>query len=211
MSPEGSVFVRPTQRIANLDETVTFACTGDGGPNNTYQWYKDDQILPLEMRTNLTLSLVNSTHGGEYTCLVSNAAGNESVSSMLYVRPYLVVYPETEIRTNAESIVNFTCVADGFPQPNITWVKQNVSDINTSLVTVETGDMLEFRPVVFGDEGYYFCIASSIITLTNGTLETFRAQAQAALTGTYSCILAFCMDPRITLEVFLHGSIESHD
>ena len=186
VSPQGSVSVSPPVLIANLGETITFACTGEGGPNNTYQWFKDDQTLPLYMRANLTLSLVNSTHGGEYTCLVSNAAGNESVTTVLYVLPYFVVHPETEIRTRAESVVNFTCTADGFPLPNITWVKRNVSDANTGLVTIATDDILEFNPVVFGDEGDYFCIASSSIAHVNGSIEIYSTQTQATLTGMLS-------------------------
>lgn len=117
--------------------------------------------------------------------MVSNAAGNGSASSTLYVHPYFVVYPETEVLTTVESVVNFRCVAEGFPQPNITWVKRNVSDTITGpgLVTVETGDVLLFSPVVFGDEGEYLCIASSRVTYADGSRDNFGTQTLAILTG----------------------------
>lgn len=186
VSPRGSVSVDPPLLIAYFEENSTFSCSGEGGPNNTYQWFEDNQILSLETSPNITVYHVNSTRGGEFSCTVSNAAGNETESSILYIRPYFVVRPETEIRSAEGESVVFTCIAEGFPQPNITWFKQNLTDI----IPFETGNTLEFSPVVFGDEGIYICTASSSIRLENGTVEIFSTQVEAILTGTLNLLNA---------------------
>ena len=41
VSPEGSVAVSPEMEIAVIGGTVTFTCSAQGGPDNTYQWQND--------------------------------------------------------------------------------------------------------------------------------------------------------------------------
>ena len=174
MSPEGSVAVSPELEIAVIGGTVTFTCSAQGGPDNTYQWQNDGQDLMDETDTTLTVSTISAMNGGSYSCVVSNAAGNDSATAVLHVEP-IIVTQLTDILTRNGTVVNFTCVAESFPAPEYTWEKYNKE--TNSFDMVSNGSILEFTPAVFGDEGRYHCVAS-----LPGTSRTATSQL-AVLTG----------------------------
>ena len=157
MSPEGSVAVSPEMVIADVGGTVTFTCSAQGGPDNTYQWQNDGEDLMNETDANLIVSNISSMNGGNYTCVVSNAAGNDSATAVLYVEPIIVIQP-TDILTRNGTVVSFTCAAESFPAPEYMW--QKYIEESGSFDTVSNGPVLEFTPAVFGDEGSYRCVAS---------------------------------------------------
>ena len=174
MSPEGSVAVLPEMEIAVVGGTVTFTCSAQGGPDNTYQWQNDGQYLTNETDTTLTVSNIFAMNGGNYTCVVSNAAGNDSATAVLYVEPIIVTQP-TDILTRNGTVESFDCVAESFPAAEYTWEKYNAT--TNSFDMVSSGSVLEFTPAVFGDEGSYRCVAS-----LPGTSRTATSD-QAVLTG----------------------------
>ena len=174
VSPEGSVSVSPEMEIAVVGGTVTFNCSAQGGPNNTYQWQNDGEDLINETDTTLTVSNISAMNGGNYTCVVSNAAGNDSATAVLYVEPIIVTQP-TDILTRNGTVENFTCVATSFPAPTYIWEKYN--EETNSFDMVSNGSVLEFTPAVFGDEGSYRCVAS-----LPGTNRTATSD-QVVLTG----------------------------
>ena len=175
MSPEGSVAVSPEMVIADLGGTVTFNCSAQGGPNNTYQWQNDGSDLMNETDTTLIISNITAMNGGNYTCVVSNAAGNDSATAVLYVEPIIVTQP-TDILTRNGTVVSFTCAAESFPDPVVyQWEKYN--ETTGSFDRVRDGPVLEFTPAVLGDEGSYRCVASLQGTSRNATSD------QAVLTG----------------------------
>lgn len=87
VSPEGSVELSPVNETFSRDENVNFSCSALGGLGNIFQWVKDGLELENETSGLLTLLAIDATSGGEYTCTVNNAAGNESVSTFLFVTP----------------------------------------------------------------------------------------------------------------------------
>ena len=174
VSPEGSVAVSPEMVIADIGGTLTFNCSAQGGPDNTYQWQKNGEDLMNETDTTLIVGDITARNGGNYTCVVGNAAGNDSGTAVLYVEPIIVTQP-TNILTRNGTVVNFTCVAESFPDPEYTWEKYN--ETTATFYTVSNGPVLEFTPAVFGDEGSYRCVASLPGTSRNATSD------QAVLTG----------------------------
>ena len=166
MSPEGSVAVSPEMVIADVGGTVTFNCSAQGGPDNTYQWQNDGSDLMNETDTTLIISNITAMNGGNYTCVVSNAAGNDSATAVLYVEPIIVTQP-TDILTRNGTVVSFTCAAESFPAPEYTW--EEYDEESSSFDTVSNGSVLEFTPAVFGDEGSYRCVASLPGTSRNAT------------------------------------------
>ena len=149
-----------------------FICNAMGGPN-TFQWEVNGDIIGND--SVLEVIDIDASSGGNYTCRVSNAAGNDSTSTMLYVAPYVVTPLEEQTLTTNGSSVNISCDADGFPRPTVSWVDMtNAEVVNMSL--------LEFSPVMFGDEGLYRCVATADINGMN-----FNATDDTILTGKYSC------------------------
>ena len=147
--------------VSNRGDNVTFTCSSQGGPNNTFQWMRNAQLLDSEREGVLVLTDITGTDGGVYTCVVSNAAGNDFDISTLYIRPYFTTEPVTEIFTSDDQNVSFVCEADGFPIPTVVWERVNASlGMN---MQVATGSSLSFMPVQFGDEGNYQCVVNATI------------------------------------------------
>ena len=174
MSPEGSVAISPEMVIADIGGTVIFNCSAQGGPDNTYQWQNDGSDLMNETDATLIISNITAMNGGNYTCVVSNAAGNDSATAVLYVEPIIVTQP-TDILTRNGTVVSFTCAAESFPAPEYTWEKY--IEGSSSFYTVSSDPVYEFTPAVFGDEGSYRCVTSLPGTNRNATSEL------AVLTG----------------------------
>ena len=78
VSPFGTVVVWPENSLVKESDNVTLTCSADGGPNNDYMWFYGSTSL-----TNgpvLELNNIRARDGGEYTCVVSNAAGSDRES-----------------------------------------------------------------------------------------------------------------------------------
>ena len=158
--------------FTRFGDDVTLMCISDGGPNNSFEWSKDGVVLTREINNTLTLSFITASSGGVYTCSVSNAAGNDSASTTLYVAPYIVTPLQELTLTKDGLVVNTSCDAAGFPSPVVNWM-------NMANVEVSSTSLLQFNPVMFGDEGMYRCSASSLISgteliATNVTILTSR-------------------------------------
>ena len=177
----------------NIDDIVILMCISSGGPNNTYKWVKDSEvILDSETSDTLTLIIANGSSGGNYTCTVSNVAGSDSASTTLYVAPYIVTPLEEQILTTNGSNVNISCDADGFPSPTVSWVDMtNAEVMNTSL--------LEFSPVIFGDEGLYRCVATAEINGVN-----FNAMDDTIIVGKLIGLICTTMIIVIDCYYFYH-------
>ena len=141
--------------VASFYDVAILECTSSGGPNNTYAWVKDEIVLDNEASDSLTLIIDSASSGGNYTCTISNVAGSDSASTTLYVAPYIVTPLEEQTLTTNGSNVNISCDADGFPSPTVSWVDM------TSNIEVVNMSLLEFSPVMFGDEGLYCCVATA--------------------------------------------------
>lgn len=151
VSPADNVVVSPELEIANVGGTIKFTCSTQGSPNNTYQWQKDGDLIE-ETSATLTISNITAVNGGNYTCVVSNAAGTGSAAAILYVEPIIITQPN-DIHTTNGTVVNFTCEAESFPDPVYQWEKY--SETTPTLQRISSGPVLQFTPAVYED-----CVAS---------------------------------------------------
>ena len=138
-----------------------------GGPSLSFQWEMNGDIVGNDSMLNLVA--IDASYGGTYTCTVSNSAGIDSISTVVYIEPYLVIPPDEQLLSSEGSTLNVTCVADGFPTPTVIWENSFGSIVSNS-------SQLEFDPVMFGDEGLYRCVAFSEINE-----RQFEATAEATL------------------------------
>ena len=158
VSPEGSVSVFPLNMVFNRGDHVTFNCSAQGGPGNSYQWQWNGTDLDNETAQTLTVSQISAADGGEYTCVVSNAAGNDSASTLLNVSPEIVLNP-TDVLARNGTVHTLLCEARAFPEPQYEWV--HVTETASGSVVGANSSMLVFDPVMLGDEGSYYCMATS--------------------------------------------------
>ena len=159
-------------------DNASLLCGSTGGPNNAYQWQVNGSDIENETSQTLQLSNVNASTGGMYTCVVSNAAGSDSASTFLYVSPYFVIQP---IHRQAESgsTVSLSCEAEAFPAPEYQWWHVNGEPIRCEIIS--DSQVLVFDPVEFGDEGDYYCNASSIGMTTQSTVVTLTGMASLSM------------------------------
>ncbi len=151
--------------LVNVSETQTFNkgddvilnCSAVGGPQLLYQWQHNSENLTGEISSILELPNINASHGGMYTCVVSNVAGSDSDSVIVSIAPYFTVLPQDTEGTNGSGVV-LICKAEAFPELQYQWRRLDIMiriDINV------TYSILRFDPVHFGDEGMYVCEVTS--------------------------------------------------
>ena len=139
-------------------ENATLQCTSMGGPGNTYQWLFNDLDIPEGTSGTLTLTSLTAAMGGEYICLVSNTAGNDTDSTYVFIAPYFTTQP-MDIAVHIESSGNLSCVAEAFPYPEYQWERVDGEPIRPDIVTSESTFVIS--SIMLGDEGDFFCNASS--------------------------------------------------
>ena len=161
--------VSVSDMIPTRGDNVTFNCSAMGGPEVSFTWTKDGEIAGYE--DTLEVTDIDASSGDNYTCTVSNAAGNGSDFITLYVQPYIVTPLEEQTLTSSDSELNISCDAAGFPAPTVNW-------IDTTDMVVSNDSQLLFNPVMFGDEGLYRCVATAEI---DGM--TFNASDETTLVG----------------------------
>ena len=161
--------------ILSHGDNSAFICSASGGPDNMFQWQKNGADLRGEKQTTLQLTLVSAADGGEYTCVVSNSAGSDSTSTTLYIRPYFHVQP-ISMRTEVGQNAFFTCEAEAFPEPTFEWFRADSEEFGVNVTGMNTSTLM-FTPVQFGDEGDYYCTATSNGTIrTNSSTVTFTGE-----------------------------------
>ena len=172
MAPEANFTEVSVNRTYNEGTTITLVCTSSGGPNNTYQWQANGEALHGQSSYTLTLPNVTAFTGGIYTCIVSNIAGSNNASTLVFIFPYFLIHPHS-IEVSVGSAVLLLCDAVSFPSPDYLWQRVDGENIRNNIVTNEK--TLSISSVEYGDEGGYFCtvsarddvVASNIAILTS--------------------------------------------
>ncbi|KTG33771.1 hypothetical protein cypCar_00035938, partial [Cyprinus carpio] len=145
--------VRPRNQVVGMGRTVTFQCEATGSPQPAIFWQKEgsqnllfsSQPPPPSSRFSvsqtgdLTITAVERSDGGYYSCQALNIAGSVITKALLEVTD-----------------------ATGTPTPTILWRKDGVlvSTHDSRLKQLDTG-ALQIRYAKLGDTGMYTCTAST--------------------------------------------------
>ena len=139
-----------------------------------FQWQKEGEDLSSESLSTLTLENVDAADGGVYTCVVTNAAGNDSSNITLNISPYFTVQPNDTLTNNGDN-QSLICEAEGFPYPAYQWFRSNNQVIRSDVIGDNSSNLL-FNLVLFGDEGDYYCTATSNGISVNSTIATLTGK-----------------------------------
>nr|XP_006816843.1 PREDICTED: hemicentin-1-like [Saccoglossus kowalevskii] len=91
MQEPATIITPPSDQTVNEDGSVTFECTATGVPDVTYTWQKDSTDIDIGGRYavtdgSLTISNIEKSDYGTYTCIADNGVGSgDSRSSVLTV------------------------------------------------------------------------------------------------------------------------------
>uniref|UniRef100_A0A8C2PUM2 Roundabout, axon guidance receptor, homolog 1 (Drosophila) n=1 Tax=Cyprinus carpio TaxID=7962 RepID=A0A8C2PUM2_CYPCA len=172
--------VRPRNQVVGMGRTVTFQCEATGSPQPAIFWQKEgsqnllfsSQPPPPSSRFSvsqtgdLTITAVERSDGGYYSCQALNIAGSVITKALLEVTddrpPPIVRQGPTNQTVAVDGTVVLGCQATGTPTPTILWRKDGVlvSTHDSRLKQLDTG-ALQIRYAKLGDTGMYTCTAST--------------------------------------------------
>ena len=169
--------VTPVGMVYDEGDNVTFSCSAEGGPQNTLQWLKDGKdfgSIICGSENNLTLTSITIDDGAVYTCEASNAAGTGSASVSLNISPVIVLHP-VNIGVFNGTNASFMCEATAFPEPTYVWITVG-GELPESALGVNSSTLM-LNPAVFGDQGEYYCSATSNGITVSSNTTTLTSQS----------------------------------
>ncbi|XP_008585904.1 PREDICTED: hemicentin-2-like, partial [Galeopterus variegatus] len=159
------------ERVAG--QNASLPCPARGTPRPQITWRKGPSSDPLHGRPgvavldegSLFLASVSPTDSGDYECQATNEAGSASR------RAKLVVYVPPSIREDghksnvsgmAGQPLTLECDANGFPAPEIVWLKdgQLIPEVGSHHL-LDGARSLHFPRIQEGDSGLYSCRAEN--------------------------------------------------
>ncbi|XP_034531212.1 hemicentin-1 [Notolabrus celidotus] len=157
--------------VAPVDSSVTLQCQADGSPSPSVSWHKDGQPLRESVRQrvlssgSLQIAFIQPTDTGRYTCTAANVAGTVSLELSLTVQiPPSIRDGEQEVAVVENSQAQLVCVAEGFPQPSLSWEKDGTPLIEgTGEYTILPSGELVIDSAQPDDAGSYTCVATNAV------------------------------------------------
>ncbi|XP_031715320.1 hemicentin-1 isoform X1 [Anarrhichthys ocellatus] len=161
-----------TQRyLSPVDSSVTLHCQADGSPPPSVTWHKDGQPLSESVRQrvlnsgSLQIAFIQPSDTGRYTCTAANAAGTVSHEMSLTVQiPPSIQDGEQQVAVVENSQAQLVCVAEGVPQPSLSWEKDgNPLSESTGEYTILPSGELVIDIAHPDDVGSYTCVATNAV------------------------------------------------
>ncbi|XP_009996158.1 PREDICTED: hemicentin-1 [Chaetura pelagica] len=158
------------QYAVTEDSQAVLSCVAEGIPTPTVKWKKDNTLLTEKGGKyqampdgHLVLDSVVPEDSGSYTCIASNAAGEDThtITLVVHVLPAFTELPGDVALTKGEQL-KLTCKATGIPVPKITWT------FNNNIIPVQYDDVnghseLVIERVSKDDSGTYVCTAENTV------------------------------------------------
>uniref|UniRef100_A0A3B4Z1V9 Hemicentin-1 n=1 Tax=Stegastes partitus TaxID=144197 RepID=A0A3B4Z1V9_9TELE len=165
----------PSDMGVLLNESIQLICRAQGTPTPSIQWLKDGEVITsVESKglrispdgSRLTVTGAHTTDSGKYTCVATNAAGEEDriFNLNVYVPPAIDGNRGTveELITVLDSSVNIECVATGSPLPQLNWLRNGLPlPVSSHIRLLSAGQVLRISRIQVSDGGSYTCVASN--------------------------------------------------
>uniref|UniRef100_V9GWB1 Cell adhesion molecule-related/down-regulated by oncogenes n=1 Tax=Ectopleura larynx TaxID=264052 RepID=V9GWB1_9CNID len=165
---------KPYKQQGVQGKSVEMTCKAEGYPLPTVSWLKDGVQVEIDSTTTevkddgtLVLNSLTKDSAGYYQCVIKNDIGKESAGASLVVISGKGIPSFIERPSNVDvivgSIARFNCRGNGYPKPQILWIKNGQLIQNSDRFRIlPTGD-LEIRNVQIDDTGYYTCRVENIV------------------------------------------------
>ena len=164
-----TITAQPQSQTASAGSTATFSVTASGTTPFTYQWSKDGAALSGATQQTLTISNVQAANAGNYTVVVTNAAGSATSNPATLTvgatsAPQIKDQPMSQ-SVNATDPVIFSVTATGTPPFTYQWRKDGTA------LTGQKLDTLPIQSVQASDAGNY----TVVVTTPNGSVTSNAA------------------------------------
>jgi hypothetical protein len=196
-----SITAQPTNVVADVGATASFAVSATGTAPLSYQWRFNDMNLLGKTNSLLTISDVQSTNGGRYAVVVANAAGAVTSQVTTLEVVLLRIIPSTSLQSKAVAVgtpASFTVTATGVPPFWFQW------RLDGSDLTNQTNRTLAFNAVEPADEGDYTVLVSNVA----GAVVSEPARLYVVPSGTNFIRGDFTNSVGLRLPFFLFPAID---
>uniref|UniRef100_A0A8C4IV11 Hemicentin-2 n=1 Tax=Dicentrarchus labrax TaxID=13489 RepID=A0A8C4IV11_DICLA len=182
--------------VVSVGGDATLECQATGIPPPLVHWFKGElevgsaPFVEQDVhRGTLHIRGVQEVDAGQYSCVASSSAGTSTgtVSLEVGAGPLFSEAP-FDVTASVGENITLPCIARGFPQPTVTWHRQDGrqiltrTDSHSRTMQLENGHLL-IQSVWLDDEGLYICEAKNPF----GTIKT---EARVSVTGLEPPLLA---------------------
>ncbi|XP_008936946.1 PREDICTED: hemicentin-1-like, partial [Merops nubicus] len=171
--PSIAGYLQTPENISIVEKNpISLVCEASGIPLPSITWLKNGWPVTLNNSVRIlsggrTLRLTHTSVAdeGQYTCVVTNAAGEvrKDFDLSVLVPPGIVGENKMEdVKVKEKHKVTLTCEVIGNPVPQITWIKDGQSlteDEHHKLLS--SGRFLQITNAQVTDTGRYTCVASN--------------------------------------------------
>ncbi|XP_068759681.1 fibroblast growth factor receptor 1-like [Montipora capricornis] len=157
---------RPQQKLMNGKPGV-ISCTAEGNPPPQFEWSKNENLLLEDDRFtqlsggSLQIDRVRWQDKGTYTCSMKQTKGSERITVYhqrinvsVIVRPKVRLSGTSHNVLEGDNITLHCTVVDGFPKPQISWLKDELPLTEEKVTLVK-------RYITEEGEGTYTCVAKN--------------------------------------------------
>ncbi|XP_073456587.1 hemicentin-2 [Aquarana catesbeiana] len=146
-----------------VNDPLDLTCHATGHPTPRVWWLRNghpvsnqDGLEILDGGRTLSISLIQSGHGGRYTCKAEGDAGSAEAMVNVLVQELPVVSITGGSSTSAKlrEPLTLECDVSGSPPPSISWWKDGFQ-LSTNQLT------LQIEAISIDDEGVYTCVAAN--------------------------------------------------
>ncbi|XP_023290163.1 Down syndrome cell adhesion molecule-like protein Dscam2 [Orussus abietinus] len=169
-------------KSVRVEDVVVLPCVAYAHPRPTNRWYykrnqREDPIEDLSGHFlirdgSLIIQGVQETDSGSYMCTVSNMKGSETLEIKLSVSAPLSVHIQPLIQTvDLGKPANLTCIASGFPQATLYWLKDGQPLRTGARVRAVSRERVTLTSVEHEDRGMYQCFVRNENEMAEGVAE----------------------------------------
>ena len=164
-----------------MGSQVILFCSDGGQTPDEFKWtFNGEDLFPsadVHIRDNgqLILTNVQVEDSGNYTCRIWGSPGAVEDSALLIVEdrlfasgapsrpPSITTSTPSMLTVAIGDTLQFVCLASGFPQPEVTWFKNDREQPRYSRVTIIPGGALTLENVRTTDAALYECVATNAL------------------------------------------------
>lgn len=144
--------------------TLILSCAAESKLHVSYRWTMNNITIPSKKSSRLIMQSITEADSGVYHCIASNVVGSvKSLFSVVrvYQAPKFNVTPSSKESYVGDDLgIEFSCQANGIPQPSWQWYYRPNTNSSWQLLSTQANVLIIQYPD-FSSEGWYRCVASN--------------------------------------------------
>ena len=153
----------PPELNISLGDTLQLSCEAESNLTLTYEWRRDDNVLPQFTTNVLTIPAIQRLDSANYTCHASNPVGSTETiptSVTVYELPQFYLQPSSVATYPGDDTgAWFGCNATAWPYPGWRWFhRSSLNDDWDEIEGEDTNELLILDPQK-QHQGFYICEA----------------------------------------------------